>query len=78
MPGVPEIPVERAGGRQDDGPWPDDVDDLVTGDTHTRPAIADDGSEREVSATVAEIVEDDDGTRVVTSMFDDPTLGGDS
>lgn len=55
MPSLPSEAVERVGGPQDRGPWPEDVAEIVVGETYQRTLPTDEG-ERTVAALVREIV----------------------
>lgn len=73
------IPVDRAGGVRESGPWPGDVDELVQGEQYDRPVSLPDEGERMETVEVmvmgepedAETGESDGGTIVAWK-----TVGG--
>lgn len=79
---VDAAPTEQAGGTKSRGVWPEGVEELRTGDTHTRPVELSDGTVQELEVTVTQILEmlDEDGNPnggyAVSYQYDDPTAGG--
>lgn len=75
MPG--KAPVEKVGGTQADGPWPEGVSEVVEGEQYDRPVELADGSVQTLTVTVTEVrqIGDTDGY-VVTYEHDDPTADG--
>ncbi len=85
MPG--NAPTERVGGQQDQGPWPESVDEIVEGEEHTRPVQVPNPETgvfetHDVTVRVENIqqIEREDGTEtdgyVSTYSFKDPNGGG--
>lgn len=80
MPG--KAPVERVGGTQESGPWPEAVEEIVAGKAYRRPVTLSDGTTQEVQVDVTGVgdILADDGTptggATVTYQFEDPTGGG--
>jgi hypothetical protein len=74
--------VERVGGTQENGPWPEEIEEIVEGKAYRRPVTATDGSEQELKVNVTGVndILDSDGQptggQVVAYQFDDPTLDG--
>lgn len=62
MPG--KAPVDRVGGTQSDGPWPDHVDEIVEGEQYEREVVLEDGTRatRTVTITRVQQIRRDDGT----------------
>lgn len=81
MPG--KAPVNDVGGRQDSGPWPSDVEEIVEGKAYRRPVRLADGTTQEVQATVTSIQQVTDSAGdpttgyAVSYVYDDPTTDGD-
>lgn len=77
-----KAPVEHVGGPQDDGPWPDHVEEIVEGKAYRRPVQLHDGSTQEVEVNIKQVAQHigPDGELTsgytVVHQFDDPTLGG--
>lgn len=77
-----KAPVDAVGGTQSKGPWPEDVEEIVEGDTHERPVELSDGTVQTLPVTVKRVeqVVRADGTEtdgyVVAIEFDDPTVDG--
>lgn len=79
---VKKAPVDAVGGTQDQGPWPESIDEIVAGEQYDRLVKLDDGSTTTVPVTVTEVrqIRLPDGTPTdgytVTIQYDDPTTDG--
>lgn len=77
-----KAPVDAVGRTQKEGPWPDDVTEIVEGKAYKRPVTLSDGSTQELTVDVTgvnDILADDGtptGSYAVTYQFDNPTIGG--
>lgn len=77
-----KAPVDDVGGNRNEGPWPEEVEEIAEGKAYNRPVELADGSTQEVNATVVNVHEfvRPDGTPTdgyaVTYQYDDQTLGG--
>lgn len=71
-----QVPVEKVGGTQEEGPWPTTVDEIDAGEVHSRPVTLADESVGTVEVTVTDTIERGDGTAAVAFTYDDPTLDG--
>jgi hypothetical protein len=75
---VNNVPVEHVGGPQTQGPWPNEVSEIATGEAYQRPVTIEDGMVDDVQVTVDEIrqVTRPDGTEtdgyVVVQQFTPP------
>lgn len=70
-----KAPVEKVGGTQTNGPWPDEVDEIIEGKAYRRPVQVDNQVvEREVTVTTIRDVMDDSGNpsggKIVAFQFD--------
>lgn len=79
MPGLGNAPVEKVGGNQDTGPWPEHVEEIATGEAYQRPVVTESGV-HQVTATVKDIVPvtdehgNDTGGRAVVISYPDPEV----
>lgn len=55
MPG--NAPVDAVGGTRDEGPWPEDVEEIVEGDAYRREVTDTDGNAVEREVTIQEVRE---------------------
>ena len=77
---VDNAPVEQIGGPQSQGPWPDDLQEIATGEAYQRPVELSDGTLQQIPVTVTSIEQiiRRDGTEtdgyIVTQHYDDPSI----
>lgn len=55
MPG--NAPVEKVGGTQENGPWPEAVEEITEGEAYNRPVPVEGGGTTTVKATVKHIIQ---------------------
>lgn len=74
MPG--KAPVDKIGGTQAQGPWPEDVEEVAVDERLKRPVNLGNDRVEELEVLVQDIVELERGGHAVSYQFDNPNSDG--